>query len=566
MNRNKNEIKEEIANKFVLRSMMTYPADITILPLILYFDKEQMSKIPVQKYEDTLIICTACGAFFNPYCPIGESSIYWKCSICGSLNKLPLPPSDSILTPYAIAKRNLCYNNAAFDVIPQQKIVSVQPKIVIAIQSNILNNVVDSVICSLSPNQLYRYSIVAFDSSLQIFNFSHNCWNVFNEDFEFLDDYNYFFDNTGNAIKAITTFHSSLNNGCNINIVCRFVNTFHNTKLVLILSGPIYGPPPSVNFPVSVVFYDHFQTTPPFFSPSFEQFSAWENNPNINILYFNNAFDYKETLNYFLYKALQFPFESDFQIRLRTPKFIENETYDNNIFLLKRKWGGGSILTIFCQFEIKFHDVNGILVYRYVNLKIPYSQDPRIYKTATFPNPLINMSVTATYIMAESRKLKSKPSYVVRNAIMDLLFQYPIIHSCWEGFAYMLITSHLLKDSTEIQQRNCLFLFLKYLPPQLIFLYFLPLQYTNRILIGVFPKTSEEATAIVKMNSIDTISDVGDDIREILMIDEYILPVFKVNELAQYENNEEIFKKWAHDWDISRYGYMKERKKKLLPK
>ena len=99
MNRNWKEIKEEIVNEFILRSMMAYPSDKVILPLIFHLNISNLNEEKsIQQWNNQIIKCRLCGSFLNPYCQINENSVNWKCSICNSINQLPLPPSDSIFT------------------------------------------------------------------------------------------------------------------------------------------------------------------------------------------------------------------------------------------------------------------------------------------------------------------------------------------------------------------------------------------------------------------------------------------------------------------------------------
>ncbi|OHT11087.1 hypothetical protein TRFO_04024 [Tritrichomonas foetus] len=565
MNRNKNEIKEEIANKFVKRSMIAYPADPLILPLVLYLDLSQFPLIPIIEYHGQMNQCKICGSFFNPYCPIGESSINWKCSICGTLNQLPLPPSDSIMTAYGIAKKSISYNNAVFDVIPPHRPINqTLPRIVIAIQSTLFETVKSYILKALVENPLFIYSVIVFDSTIQIFNFHLHSWHAVADDFIMpTSKTDHFFET---SLKCHHAFKSSLkpkNMGCNIEMVCDYVNFFYNsyvnTKLVLILCGSVVVPPPFVNFPVSVAFIGD--------SLSLEQFKMWENNPSITLQQFNfNNYIENEHFFYYIYKSLQYPFLSDVKITLRKPKSFSMTNISNHLYTITRQYNTNNILAGFIQFEIQFYNVHGIKCFRYITLRIPLSPDPKIYRSATFPNPLQQMFVAASFLVSQISQNYNETPLKLRNLIMELSYQFPLASSFWPHFIYKLITSDLVSDSINNHKRCQTLLSLKDLPPQLIFLYFLPLQYINKNLSPIFPKASKDATAQVNSKKISIIAEIGSDVVELLNIDEYVLPIEKVDSFLETADEEALFLKWKHNWEISSYGYNNEKREKLFNK
>lgn len=592
MNRNRTEIKEEFANRFIMRSMMAYPSDKAILPLIFHLNTSKIDdESKIQQYNDQIIKCSLCGSFFNPYCQINDSSVNWKCSICNTINQLPLPPSDSIYTAYSLAKKYVCYNNAIFDFIPPHTPIRnhQKPKIIISIQGSIYNNI-KSVLCQLpNENDLFSYGLTIFDSSLQLFNFHSKTWHIISD---FGDDNNFFFPTNQEFLFGsfsdtqqifLSNYDFTSNNQCNIDKVCKFVSNFQNVKLLLILSGPLESVPPTINYPVTIIYYKNISPT-----PAIENFFQWSNNPSTSFFVINNidsgySNNSQQTilqnnslkLTYILSKSLFYPFKSNITIRLRTPKLFEikNQNDDSKIFTVFRLQKSVAQILSFAQFEISFNDCmnDGLSTIRYINVRMPLSPDPRIFRSATFPNPLQHLCIAAYYIFGQIREIflieKETIFLKIKNKIMDIAFQFPLMNFFWPHFIHELTNSDILKNSMDPNERNLIFLTLKNLPPQITLLHFLPLQYCDGNLIPLYPKANKEAIARVNENEILIISgnnsqEIASNILKLLKIDEYILPVIEVMAFEETKDEESLFDQWKHDFELASYKYLEEKRSK----
>lgn len=592
MNRNWKEIKEEIVNEFILRSMMAYPSDKVILPLIFHLNISNLNEEKsIQQWNNQIIKCRLCGSFFNPYCQINENSVNWKCSICNSINQLPLPPSDSIFTAYSVARKSICYNNAVFDFIPSHLPIknNHKPKIIISIQNSIYNDVKNILSTLSEENDLFSYSLTVFDSALQLFNFHSKTWHIISdiEDdgiFFFPTNKEFLFGSFHDTQKVFTTEDCfSSNNQCNIENICKFVSNFQNAKLLLILSGPITSSIPSISFPVSVIFYK---------SKNFnlmENFHQWSNNASSSFY----KFDYTEVFNinqadvsqkkpfvklvYFLSKSLFLPFKSNISIRLHAPKLfnINQEKNDFHIFTLARHQSSIAQILSFAQFEISFNDCmnDGLLTYRYINVKIPLSPDPRIFRSSTFPNLLRHLSVAASLIVARLREIlffeNETITLKITNQIMEFAFQFPLVNFFWPHFVHELIFSDILQKTKNLSEISLILLILKNLPPQITLLHFLPFQFVNGNLLPLYPKANKDAVARVTEDEILIINDqkqnskeIAKNICQLLDIDEWMLPVVEVASFEEFRDDEIEFNQWKHDFELSSFKFLEEKRKK----
>lgn len=588
MNRKRKEIKEEIVGKYISRSMMAYPSDKSITPLIFHIDTSRIIEdTSIEQYDDQTIKCRLCGSFFNPYCQINDSSINWRCSVCYSVNQLPLPPSDSIFTPYSIAKNLTCYNNAVFDFIPPHLPITnhQKPKIIISIQSCIYNDVKNILFQSLKDNDLFSYAFTIFDSSIQIFNFHLKSWHIISD---FANDNSFFlptkkeflFGNSSELKNALSTDNNfSSNENQNIENVFHFVNCFQNAKLLLILKYPILTSPPSFSFPASVVFYESTNT----FS-SMENLLQWSNSISADFFYFKTHYNSQATITQnisysrlinFLSKSLITPFKTEIKVVFRAPKLFEinQEKEDYHLFTVSRRQSSVAQILSFAQFEISFKDCmrDEISIFRYINVKIPLSPDPRVFRSATFPNPLQHLCVASRYILSRLRNFIILEHETIllklQNQLMEISYQFPLTDSFWPHFIYQLLNSDFLRDSQNFNKIHSILFKYKNMPPQICLLHFLPFQFVNDKLIPLFPKENKEAVARVTENVIfvaknnDTAS-IAQKICTLLDIDDLKLPVVEVESFEEAKDEEALFDRWKHNFELSRYNYMENKKKK----
>ena len=133
--------------------------------------------------------------------------------------------------------------------------------------------------------------------SLQIFNFHLKTWHVISD---FGDDGNFYFPTNQeflfgsfSDIQQIlsTNVNFPVNDQCNVENICKYINNFQNAKLLLILKGPLESPLPSISFPVSVILYKDIKF-------SIEIFFQWSNYPSslFYIIDENNEFNSQQTI------------------------------------------------------------------------------------------------------------------------------------------------------------------------------------------------------------------------------------------------------------------------------
>ena len=97
-----NDVDDELVNELVYKSMSIYPTASYVLPMVISLDTERilnLDNLPV--YFGQQMRCEHCKAYFNAYCLIHDHPSVWKCSICNSVNQLPLPPSNSFDTGFS---------------------------------------------------------------------------------------------------------------------------------------------------------------------------------------------------------------------------------------------------------------------------------------------------------------------------------------------------------------------------------------------------------------------------------------------------------------------------------
>ena len=515
--RNKQEIKEELVNDFIKISMGTYSSNFQNIPLILKFDFSNFFCSSIPCYHDKSILCRHCGASFNPYCVISEASINWVCSICGHINQLPLPSPISNETGYSLACKSVPYNNAVFDVISSMDDNVDKPIIVIAIHSSLINdfkNIIDEI---NDENKLFRYSLIVFDNFIQLFDFKTKSWKV-------IMDNNYFsptllenlIGDWNEIKKAIKSIRISISSFCNITNLLSFVKQFKLSKLVILLNSLPNNLMTKIDVTCSIAIIGKSKT-------SLFQYKVF----NKCSLFHSESFDYK--MMNFIQNEINTPFMYEPKIIFHTSKTVNINTFDFDIYSISLK-NVNSVIE-YMQFEIKFTAINGIKVQRYINLKIPISSSKKIYQSIAFPKHLLNIYSFSSFIIYKCYIASfEEPINKLKEIIFNLSSMYPM-KELWPIFINSVLSSPIFNESIN-QIQSTLFFLLK-LPVQFLFLYFLPVDYSDEKIHPSCTTPNSLSKGRATFNGIYILDDsILPQFLSLLHIsNNSILPIYKVNEL-----------------------------------
>lgn len=570
MNRNKEEIKEEIVNEYVWRSMAGVPNNKIYLPLILAINLDPFYKgqeVPVSL--DNTIRCKYCGAFFNPYCYIYENPTVFKCNLCNLTTPLPLPPSDSIFNGIQIAKASIPFSNAVYDIIPKQNDRNYTPRIIIVVQSAIVDLVQQYLAYIIPEESLFQYSLIIFDSTIQVYDFNAKSWKYLccsvDEDFFMpaLPD-NLF--GPGSVLKQILpNIPLSSNICCSTKMLYSILEQLQPAKCVLVLYGPINEwdlRPPPITFPCSILVFEPYANL-------INNIDHWINQITTKVYI---CTELTQGAIAFLQREITTPYMLDMQVSIRRNKKVEVKRVApaSFVYSVSDYYYSSNSLACFLQIEYIIIDMFGVDKRRFVNIKIPISSDPRIYKSVTFPNPIDQIMPAAKYIIEKIRDmvLQRDPTFKIRNVIADLSYEYPI-ESFWQQFVYFLLKSEILSDQiSEDDQKTILNSFIS-LPPPIIFLHFLPLDYSNNRIDAAKPLPHLNADALITKDCIyalpSTSEEIIQNIYSSLRIDQSWLPIVRTETLPFFQDDNKDFTSWSNNFDLTRFTHLNELKKKKYP-
>jgi hypothetical protein len=214
---------------------------------------------------------------------------------------------------------------------------------------------------------------------------------------------------------------------------------------------------------------------------------------------------------------------------------VRIENVNESTFAVARS-GLASPLFVFIQIEIQL----GQNVRRFMTLRIPFGMDGKLYQSSAFPSIFRNVSAAASYLVATLAKSQQFADSCRKS--------FPMTNELWARFLFAMLRSTIWSESG--QERQGLLLAISNTIPQLLILQFMPLYVVNGKLSALRGVT---ASACVSHDGIFVVGecDVG-SICELLELDEYVLPVYRVSEVPAIPYDELVFTAWHEQWEASR--------------
>lgn len=566
------EVSDELVNDIVYKSMNIYPSSANILPIIISIDTERLinlGKIPV--YTGQQMRCRHCCAYFNPYSIIHDHPSVWKCSVCGLINQLPLPPSNSFDTGFSLARSSVPYNNTVFDIVSQPKHFRENRNlIIVAIHSHISNETLATISESVKNNENTDYILIFFGVNVEVYNKKMNCFQVL-----CIDDEDAFLPASisemkmdGESLKAqIMNVKYSEKDFMNIYKLSSLVKEIENmnfaengeyapTRLIIYTNG-ISSP-----HAVSIKSITHLCAIGRS-KDSLYHLEDFVKEPGSRAVSIPDEKE-KEKIDIFSQQAF-----SSKVITRQSIQFFHNRSCtgkttsaNSRIIEIDRCYYSGQNLSMIVQAEVKFYVRNDKTITRVVAMKIPLGIDVKIYNSMTFKRPYRCLYSVASYFVDRmSEMMKDQRLFQVRNTVLDIAHKYPF-KGIFKNFVFSIFMSKAIAEEESPLQRRGILNSLSTLEQPLQFLFFLPLEIKGKNVFPIYPTSSPEADIRICHDMIyarDTIEDPVEEVnRALKLIDaEFLfLPISVVKEFPKVDKSRE-FSKWSESWETNSYDMKK---------
>jgi hypothetical protein len=361
----------------------------------------------------------------------------------------------------------IAYSHAVFDVVwsvPSGKVT--QPKIVIAIQNSLFYTVGKRIVEAIDKESTLLYSVVIFDTAIQIYDFSRNAWRVIcdGEDFCLPAPAGSLFAVGGSVALALGSAPSPVSGGCDLQLIAAYVSCFENTKLVLVLAGPISSAP-RIECPCAVAIIGP-STVP------FVELREWFS--KLTVVAMHTRADSERLSLFFRDNLSEFANRAD--LFVRHARSIHVQTEDVCTFSI----GQGQVHTIalffVLQFEVRFLDTHCREIRRFVTIRVPSSPLSKIYQSAAFPSPVQHASAALSLILS---RLRRSPDLDRRRLAEDLVAAFPMQHSIWPSASSSLLASPIWEATVSAIERDSYFLSLHISTLPVNLLSFVPLDLVN---------------------------------------------------------------------------------------
>ena len=565
------DVNDELVNEIVYKSMSIYPTTSYILPMVLSLDLEQIlsfNNLPI--YSGQQMRCEHCMAYFNAYCLIHDHPSVWKCSICGSVNPLPLPPSNSFDTGFSLARKAVPYNHAIFDIIEQKKHHNTSKNlIIVAVQLYFDEIIFKTISDAIDENDTENeYILIVFDSNVQIFNGLTKRFNVlcYTDNEFFLPAPIESLKTNAKACKfVLSNLVKSANFSCCLNqlsYIVKLIETANQgnikekipAKFIMFLSGIPLAPSISINICSDICVIG----------------------PNANTLnYCNDLTDIQgSSVNYienpndllkisvFAKKCFGKKVIKDLHIQFFAPRstHVESSRRNSIIASIDRVNYSASQQKMIVQAEISFNEKDEKKITRIIAVKIPLAFELKIYKSMTFKRQFRCLYSISSYLIDKICSILSDHKlFQVRTEIFNLALRYPM-DQFFTNFVFAIFNSRAISEDTNPLSRRGIFHWLRTMPLSLQFLYFLPLEVDgNGQVTPILPSINQNAIARITHDSI-FVKECDDDPKIIAQkamnaIDasHVILPIYVVKEFYPSEDKTQQFQKWKESWSYNVY-------------